>query len=315
MSEPIAYLNGLYTPAGAAFLPLHDAGFVYGATVSDVCRTFRHKLYMLHDHLARFRLSCRGAHIPLALADDELVTIAERVAHNNAATLAPDQELVLTMFATPGPLRAMVSGWSDRKPGSDSTAPKAGLAAAPTLGMHTYPLPFGRNAPFFERGAHLIVPSVRQVPVASIDPRIKQRSRLHWWLAEQEVKTVDPDALALLEGEGGRIAETAVANFLIVKKGTIVSPPLHTILNGVSLQVVREVAAGLAIPFAEEEIRLDDCVAADEAMLAGTTFCLGGVSRINEHAIPWPGPTFQRVLSAWSDRVGLDIARQTLANR
>ena len=28
-------------------VPVHDAGFVMGATVTDLCRTFRHRLYLL----------------------------------------------------------------------------------------------------------------------------------------------------------------------------------------------------------------------------------------------------------------------------
>jgi branched-chain amino acid aminotransferase len=316
MSESIAYLNGDYIPAASASLPLHDAGFVMGATVSDLCRTFRHKLYRLDDHLGRFRASCRSAHISLPLSDEELKTIAERVTSHNAGTLTPDQDLALVMFATPGPVGAMLSRSTSRRvqPGG-SLGETIAKACQATIGAHTFPLPFTRNAPLFERGAHLVVPSVRQVPVECIDPRIKQRSRLHWWLAEQEVRAFDPDALALLEDEKGRITETAVANFLIVRKGAILSPPLSTILNGVSLQVVRELAADLAIPFAEEALTLDDCMRADEALLSGTTFCVAGVSHINGSAIPWPGPTFQRLLSSWGDRVGVDIARQTLANR
>ena len=50
----------------------------------------------------------------------------------------------------------------------------------------------------------------------------------------------------------------------------------------------------------------------DEAMLCGTAFALAGVSRINDWPIPWPGPVFTRLLNAWSERVGLDIARQFL---
>jgi branched-chain amino acid aminotransferase len=313
MSEPIAYLNGNYLPAADAALPLHDAGFVMGATVSDLCRTFRHKLFRLDDHLARFRLSCRSAHIPLSACDEELRTIAERVTNNNAGALTPDQDFALVIFATPGPVSGMLSRRSGSGLVPGDTAAKAWHPA--TLGVHTFPLPFARNAPFFERGAHLIVPSVRQVPAECIDPRIKQRSRLHWWTAEQEVRPLDPDALALLQDEKGRITETVVANFLIVRQGTVVSPPLSTILNGVSLQVVRELAADLAIPFAEDALTLEDSIRADEALLAGTSFCVAGVSRINGQAIPWPGPTFQRLISSWSDRVGVDIARQTLANR
>ena len=40
----------------------------------------------------------------------------------------------------------------------------------PTLGLHTFPLPFARYARLFREGARLVVPPTRQVPPASIDP-------------------------------------------------------------------------------------------------------------------------------------------------
>jgi branched-subunit amino acid aminotransferase/4-amino-4-deoxychorismate lyase len=67
MTTPLAYLNGDFRPQNEAQLPLHDAGFVWGATVTDLCRTFRHRLFRLADHLDRFRdlqwyLGTRDAH-------------------------------------------------------------------------------------------------------------------------------------------------------------------------------------------------------------------------------------------------------------
>jgi branched-subunit amino acid aminotransferase/4-amino-4-deoxychorismate lyase len=303
MTELIAYLNGSYIPAHKAALPLHDAGFVYGATITDLCRTFRHQLYKLPLHLERFFFSCRYAGLQLPFSQQELAGVAERLVQHNVLALAPEVDLVLVMFATPGAVSAYVADVD------------SGKSSRPTLGMHTIPVPFGRNAPLFERGAHLVVPFTRQVPIACVDPRVKQRSRLHWWLADQQARAFDPDAQALLLDESGRITETAMGNVLIVQQGKLLSPPLERILNGVSLQTVRELAANLAIPFQEESLILCDCLNADEVLLAGTTFCVAGVSRINGSAIPWPGATLQKLLSAWSDHVGVDIARQTLANR
>src|SRR6266542_2158436 len=76
MSEPLAYLDGRFQPQSQARLPLHDAGFVLGATITDLCRTVRHRLYRWPDHLARFRRSCRSAHIPLPLPAGELTRVA-----------------------------------------------------------------------------------------------------------------------------------------------------------------------------------------------------------------------------------------------
>src|ERR1700688_3863474 len=104
MSEPLAYLNGQLLPPRAAPLPLHDAGFVFGATVTDLCRTFRHQLYRWPDHLARFRRTCRAIHIDLPVSDEELTRLATHLVANNAALLNRGQDLALVLFATPGPV-------------------------------------------------------------------------------------------------------------------------------------------------------------------------------------------------------------------
>ncbi len=301
MTEPLAYLDGRFLPQGEARLALHDAGFVFGATVTDLARTFAHRLFRLPDHLRRFRHSCALARIPQPLSDEEMTAIAERIVAHNAALLGPGQDLALVLFATPGPV-----GYYLGQPGGPGDGP-------PTLGLHTFPLPFARYARLFREGAHLVVPATRQIPAASIDPHIKQRSRLHWWLAEQEARQVEQGASALLLDAGGFVTETAFANLLVVRGGTVRTPPRSGVLAGVSLQVVEELCGPLGIPFEERPLRLADCQAADEAMLSCTSFCLAGVSRIQGTPVAFPGPVFERLLRAWSDQVGVDIRTQILA--
>jgi branched-subunit amino acid aminotransferase/4-amino-4-deoxychorismate lyase len=178
--------------------------------------------------------------------------------------------------------------------------------------MHTFPLPLARYARLFEQGAHLIVPSTRHVPTVCVDPRLKQRSRLHWWLAEQEAHLVEPTANALLLDADGHVTETAAANFLTVRGGTVLSPPRQSVLGGISLQVAEELCGELGIPFAERPLTLHDCLTADEALLASTPYCLAGVSRIQGMDLPWPGPVWRRLLDAWGQKVGLDVRRQIM---
>ena len=298
MAEPLACLNGQFLPQGKARLELHDAGFIFGATATDMCRTFHHRLYRWPDHLARFQHSCRYACIPQPLAHGELTELAERLVAHNAALLAPEQDLALVLFATPGPI-----GYYAGKEGGEGAGP-------PTLGMHTFPLSWRRHAPFFREGVHLVVPATRHVPPECIDPRAKQRSRLPWWRAEQEARHVEPGAVALVLDANGQVTETAGANFLLVKDGVVLSPPRRAILGGISLQTVEELCVELGIPFEERPLDLADCLTGQEAMLTSTPYCVAGVSRINGVSIPWPGSVWCRLLEAWSARVGLDIQEQ-----
>ncbi len=315
-SVPLAYLHGSFLPQADARLTLHDAGFVWGATITDLCRTFRHRPFRLADHLRRFRLSCELAHIPMTASDDELTAVAERLIAHNAALLPPDGDLAVVFFATPGPV-----GYYLGEPGGPGDAP-------PTLGVHTFPLPFARYHRLIRDGAVLAVPAVRHVPAACVNPRIKQRSRISGWIAEQEARQIEPGASALLLDADGFVTETAAANFLIVRGGAVVSPPRDSILNGVSLRVIEELCGQLDIPFEGRRLTVEDCRVADEAMLAGTSYCLAGVSRVAGADLPWPPhPTLsplggegrvrgirRQLLDAWGRKVGVDIERQILSN-
>jgi branched-subunit amino acid aminotransferase/4-amino-4-deoxychorismate lyase len=302
-SSPLTYLNDRFLPLSEARLTLHDAGFVMGVTITDLCRTFRHRPYRLADHLRRFRQSCDLAQVPQPRSDEELTTLAEKLVAHNATLLQPYQELALVFFATPGPV-----GYYLGEPGGAGDGPA-------TFGMHTFPLPFERYAGLVRDGACLVTPSARHVPSVCVDPRIKQRSRMHWWLADREARQLRPGAIALLLDEHGFVTETAAANFLLVHDGTVLSPPRASVLGGVSLLVVEELCRDLGVPISERQLTLDDCLRADEAWLTSTPYCLAGVRQINDTPLAWPGQLLQSFLSAWGDRVGMDIRRQILANR
>src|SRR5438874_5959948 len=122
MAAPLVYLNGQFI-LGPLAIPAWDAGFVFGATVTDLVRTFGGQLFRLDDHLARFRQSCRLCRMPLPVDDGKLKAAAERLVEHNFLLLPdvnatfrafaqfqrdgrtyPAQELGLVIVATPGPL-------------------------------------------------------------------------------------------------------------------------------------------------------------------------------------------------------------------
>jgi branched-chain amino acid aminotransferase len=299
MTEPVAYLNNRTLPQSKAHLALNDAGFIFGATVTDLCRTIRHRLYRWPEHLARFRRSCALTGIRIDHADDEITRRAYELVEHNASLLNEQQDLALVLLATPGPIGFYIG---------QSTAP----GDEPTFGMHTFPLPFAHYRPWITDGVHLRIPSVRQIPAACIDPHIKHRSRLHYWLARRSSSN-GPHAQELLLDVDGNVTETASSNFLLVKNGAILSPPRESILEGVSLGVVSELTGRLGIPMQYRNISLEDCRSADEALLTCTTYCVAGVRTIDGRSIPWPGPTLCRLVEAWSAEVGIDIHGQIMS--
>lgn len=296
MNTPLAYLNGRFLPFSDTALPLHDAGFVSGATIVDNARTFRQRLFRWPDHLARFRRDCESCFVPLEATDEQITAAAEELIAHNAKLLPPGGELQLVTFATPGPLGFYL--------GEPANGP-------PTLGMVTYPLPFARYRRFFTEGVTLAVVGHQPVDdTAIVSPRTKHRSRMVWWKAEALARRPPhpPGAVALLlDGPGGSITETAIATFACVLGSLVFLPSYRTRLDGISEQVLSELCdTGVC----EAPLPLASVPEMSEAMLTGTGFCVAGVRRIDGHELPWPGPVFQQLLAAWSDLVGVDIAKQ-----
>jgi branched-subunit amino acid aminotransferase/4-amino-4-deoxychorismate lyase len=299
VTEPLVYLNGQFVQASQAHLAIYDAGFVLGATVTEQTRTFHRRPYRLDDHLDRFVRALHYTRIDIGLSHKELARIANSLIDHNGAGLHPADDLGLVYFATPGEYQTYATDQ---------------VRTSPTVCAHTFVLPFERWAAKIQCGAHLVTSSIRHVPPQCIDPKMKCRSRMHYYLAEKEAHLVDVEADALLLDLDGNIAETNAANFLMVARETLMSPTTRNTLSGISRMTVIELAMALGIPFVERDIQVFDAINADEAFLSSTPFCLMPVARINGRMIGngKPGPMYRRLLNAWSQRVGLDIERQIL---
>ncbi|HJP30498.1 MAG TPA: aminotransferase class IV [Candidatus Latescibacteria bacterium] len=303
MTEPQVYIRGQTVPASQAHVAIFDAAVVLGATVTDLARTFAGEPFRLGDHVDRFYRSCRYARIEPPIDRDETEGVCRQLLAHNGALLEAGAEQAVVLFISPGEL----SVYAGSAGGSDMT---------PTFCIHTFPLPFHLWRHFFDEGAHVVTPSVRQVPAACVDPKIKCRSRMHWWLADGETHQVDPRAVSLCLDLQGNVTETAGSNFLIMRDGVIISPSPDQILRGISLLTVIELCDELGIGFEERNFQVYDVVNADEAYLATTPYCLAPVTKINgiDVGTGQPGPVFGRLMAGWSKRVGLDIVNQIRAD-
>jgi branched-chain amino acid aminotransferase len=298
--EPQVFLNGQMLPASQAHLTVYDAGVVLGATVTELVRTFRKEPFRLDDHLRRLSQSLHFVGFDIGMSMDELGTTVRQLVAHNAQLLRPEDELGVVIFVTAGEYPTYAGGAAGT------------VRTTPTLCVHTFPLPFELWAEKLLSGIHLVTPSIRHVPPQCYDPKMKCRSRMHYYLADQQARLVDREAAALLLDLDGNVTETGAANFLVVEDGTIVSPSLRNTLPGVSRATVIELAENLGIPFAVRDFQVFDAVNADEAFLASTPYCLMSVTKINGTRVGTgkPGPIYGRLVTAWSELVGLDVVQQ-----
>jgi branched-chain amino acid aminotransferase len=277
MKTPIAYYNGRFLPAAEVSIPLDDAGFVWGATVTDRARTFNGKPFRLQEHLRRFRESCILARVPLLESDESLTDTAEQLVRKNRGK----GELSVIWIATPG-----------------------SPASHPTLIAYAQPIDPSLALQLQETGVSLI-----SLPkIAAFDPRIKHRSRLAWWISKALVQDSDPAAQPLfLDVLSSHALETPTSNVIAVINHELVSPPAGTVLEGVSLGVVEELCKKLRLRFVRRALHREDLDDASEILLTNTTDCIVGVSRLDGQPVPFPGPMLHRLLDAWSDLVGVNL--------
>lgn len=300
MIEPISYLNGRLIPYSQACLPVSDMGLVYGASVTEMIRTFGGECFRLDAHVARLFRSLTRVGIAVPLAPSKLRDITLEVVECNKPLVPPTHDLGILQFVTAGQNLTYLGGAARQ------------TYREPTICVHTFPLPFELWAARYETGQHLITPRIRQIPAECLDPTVKYRSRLHWFLADEEVRRIDSQAQALLLDQNGGVTETAAGNFFIVSYGTILTPPDGTVLGGISREVVRELAGQLDLPLREQELRPEDVAAAEEAFTTSTPTCILPVTQFNQQPVGdgRPGPIYRRLLAAWNDLVGCDIAAQ-----
>tara|TARA_R110002111_G_scaffold153375_1_gene220136 strand:+ start:85113 stop:86054 length:942 start_codon:yes stop_codon:yes gene_type:complete len=300
MTEPQAYLNGAFIPFSEAKLAVTDLGIVYGASITEMVRTFSHQLFMLDEHLDRLFSALEYVCIEPVLEKSELKQICETVIQQNTPLLPAVHDMGLTMFITAG-----------------HNLPYLGLAEietcrTPTVCVHSFPLAFELWDQKYTTGQHLRNAEGEQLNARIFDPRIKSRSRIHLYRADKLVRQQDPQASALLFDQAGFAAETTVGNFYIVKDDVIKSPRPENILGGISQMMVVRLAKQLGLRYEETDISAIEIIDADEALTSSTAYCLMPVTRFDEHPISGgvPGPVYQQLLSAWSGTVGVDIVQQ-----
>ena len=313
MTAEVAWLNGRFVPPSDLVLSHADAGFASGVTLTDFCRTYRHRLFRWPDHLRRLRGDCATCQVPLPYPDDILTAVADELAVRHATTIGAGEDLAVITFVTPGPL-GYLSGSEDSGP--------------PTVGMHTITLAKKRYRRFFTEGVTLGVAGVwPSDPMSVVPPGVKHRSRLHWWMASRSVNDPEsslhcPDAVPVLLDQHGGFADTPVGAVFAIDRGNLIAPVTGTVLDSVSVGVVKELCQRVGIPVPDAPpldfrslLRSDDCDShVDEMLLAGSGFGIAGVRRFaagpTGRDFDWPGPVYRRLVAEWSAMVGLDVPGQ-----
>jgi len=275
----IVWMNGALMPLQDASVSPLDHGLVVGDGVFETLRTYRGVPFAWTRHAERLRTSAQGLGLegpdaqPLRAAVDAVLAA-------NELTEARIRITVTGGVAPPGSRRAPV-------PPTVIVVAFELEPVAPQLDVMI--VPWTRN----ERGA---LAGLKTISYAE-NVRALAYAEAH---GAQE---------AIFANTRGSLCEATGSNVFLTVGGQCLTPALSAgCLNGVTRQLLLEVADQLGVPIAQDDVPLDALRHADEAFVSSTTREVQPISTVDGVALPIvSGPVTQRLAAGFADLVDRDL--------
>jgi branched-chain amino acid aminotransferase len=251
MADFKIWMNGRVVPQGEAVLPVNSAAVFYATNVFEGLRAYWNaddgELYgfRLAEHFARLRESMKMMRFTVPYSDVDLYEAVREVLRANEVREDVHMHLVAYVLGT----------------GLDATTP---------TGLYINP----RRRPSAPAGLRCCVSSWTRTNDNAIPIRLKSGSNYqNGRLATLQAKADGYDAPLLLN-RAGTVAEGTGATFFMVRRGTLLTPPLTAdILESITrTTLLSDVIPDLGLEVQEREIARTELYVADEAFLCGSGY-------------------------------------------
>ncbi len=265
------YIDGKLVEESEAKVSVFDHGFLYGDGVFEGMRAYAGRVFKLGEHLERLYASGIAIALKIPTSREDLASAIEKTMQANSLR---DAYIRLVVSRGPGDL-----GLDPRKCPKPSV-----IIIAATIELYPEEL--------YENGLEIITGSTRRISPSALNPRIKSCNYLNNILAKIEgIRAGVMEVLML--NDKGRVAECTGDNVFRVAGRAIETPPADAgILEGVTRNVVMELAREAGFAVRERNLTLYDLYAAEEVFLTGTAAEIIAVTKIDGRAIGTgkPGP-------------------------
>ncbi len=287
--EELVYLNGTLLPRSQARISPFDHGYLYGYGLYETMRTYSGHFFRLERHLARLARGVDMLGLSSGVAQYDLEKAVCAVLEANGLKEA---RVRLTVSA----------GEGDMTPDPRTCVGPTVVAMAKDL----VPQP----VEVYQRGFRVVISSIRQNSQSPL-AQIKSANNLNNILAKAEARVAGVDD-ALFLNERGFLAEASSSNVFIVSGGILATPSLDSgALEGITRQVVLELAASLGIPAREDDAAtVDALLQSDEAFLSNSIIEIMPISEVDGQPVGKgiPGPMTKRLVAAYKDVVAKETA-------
>ena len=298
----MVYFNGKLVPEHEAKISIYDSALMFGDMVFEMTRSFQKKQFKLMEHIDRLYIGLKILRIPISISPKEMEDACYKVIEVNDHLFGDDDEHRLMIDVSRGLLGIYES--------------IEGLEKGTNVIIADFPLKWTVKSmgKLFDQGINAVITSQRAIPSRLMDPKIKNRSRLFYLMANIEASQISGDNnWALLLDEDGFISEGTGDNFFIVKGDKVITPEGRNILKGISRQyVLEELCLKLGLTPVEKNIEAYDVYNADEAFMTGTPFCMLPVTSLNGLKIGEGkvGNIFNKLINLWGRNTDTDIVNQ-----
>ena len=298
------YFNGKFVPEHEAKVSIYDSSLMFGDMVFEMTRSFNKEHFKLKEHIERLFAGLKILRINIQMTKEEMFKKCLETAEVNSHLFNDDDEHRLMIDVS----RGLLSIYQNIET----------LNKGPNVIIADFPLKWtvAGMGKLFDEGINAVITPQKVIPANLMDPKIKNRSRLFYLMANIEASEMKgKNNWALMLDPDGFVAEGSGTNFLIVKDGKVISPEGRNMLRGISRQYIKDfLCPKLNIPFIEKNIEPYDVYDADEAFMTGTPFCLLPVTTLNSLKIGHGkvGDIYNKLLNAWCEEMKVDIKSQII---
>ena len=298
----LVYFNGKFVEEKDAKLSIYDSALMFGDMVFEMTRSFNKKHFKLKEHIDRLFVGLKILRIKINLSKKEMYEACLKTSKANRHLLEKHDECRLMINVS----RGLLNIYHGVK----------GLEKGSNVIIAEFPLRWTVSGmgKLFNIGINAVIPPQRVIPSTLMDPKIKNRSRLFYQMANIQVSQFKGENnWALMLDPDGYIAEGSGDNFFIVKDKKIISPEGRNILRGVSRSYIMDyLCPKLGIKVVEKNIEPYDVYNADEAFMSATPFCMLPVTSLDGLKISngKVGKIFTKILNKWSSESKVKIDKQ-----
>ena len=284
------YINGDFFPRDEAKISVFDSGFLVGDGIWEGIRLHHGVFAHLDRHLDRLFAGAAAIALDIGLDREGIeaalrATVERNDMHDNVH------------------VRLMITR-GDKKTPSQHPSNNIGGPNIVIIAEHKAADPDVRD-----RGISLFTATVRRPAPDMLDQKLNCHSKLHEVIALIQATTAGADEALMLDPTGA-VATCNATNFFIIDRDGLHTATGQYNLNGITSELVCEVAEAAGIPVHQHAFSLTDVYAADEAFVTGTFGGLTPVHTIDGRTIGTgeQGPMTIRLRELYEAAIEADVA-------